>query len=166
LGRAASRKCSTCARPGCWPPSSSPRAMASSSASTSSPIATVTTLPERDFFIDNLLVRIHSIIEMIWWNGLAPSKFPSTVTACDGTVLASEWERCWFFLLLRSKRESYRILRCPSLSFSRSLSLFLSLSLSLFMQLLNVSEKQQCQHSGMPPRGRQASWRATGRWRR
>ena len=27
---------------------------------------------ERLFFIDNLLVRIRYIIEMIWWNGLAP----------------------------------------------------------------------------------------------
>ena len=26
----------------------------------------------REFFIDNLLVRIHFIIEMIWWTGLAP----------------------------------------------------------------------------------------------
>ena len=27
---------------------------------------------ERDFFIDNLLVRIHFIIVMIRWTGLAP----------------------------------------------------------------------------------------------
>ena len=27
---------------------------------------------ENEFFINNLLVRIHSIIEMIWWTGLAP----------------------------------------------------------------------------------------------
>ena len=27
---------------------------------------------EREIFIDNLLVRIHSIIVMIWWTGLAP----------------------------------------------------------------------------------------------
>ena len=27
--------------------------------------------PEREFFNDNLLVRIHFIIEMIWWTGLA-----------------------------------------------------------------------------------------------
>jgi hypothetical protein len=27
---------------------------------------------EREFFIDNLLFRIHFIIEMIWWTGLAP----------------------------------------------------------------------------------------------
>ena len=30
---------------------------------------------ERDFFSDNLLVRIHFIIEMIWWTGLAPWEF-------------------------------------------------------------------------------------------
>ena len=29
-------------------------------------------LGEREFFIDNLLVRIHFIIEMITWTGLAP----------------------------------------------------------------------------------------------
>ena len=31
-----------------------------------------TTFREREFFIDNLLVRIHLIIEMVWWTGLAP----------------------------------------------------------------------------------------------
>ena len=30
---------------------------------------------EIEFFIDNLLVRIHFIIVMIWWNGLAPWEF-------------------------------------------------------------------------------------------
>ena len=30
---------------------------------------------EREFFIDNLLVQIHLIIEMIWWTGLAPWEF-------------------------------------------------------------------------------------------
>ena len=29
----------------------------------------------RDFFIDNLLVRIHSIIKLIRWTGLAPWEF-------------------------------------------------------------------------------------------
>jgi len=28
---------------------------------------------EKDVFIDYLLVRIHFIIEMIWWTGLAPA---------------------------------------------------------------------------------------------
>ena len=32
-------------------------------------------LAQRDFFIDNLLVRIHFIIDMIWWTGLAPWEF-------------------------------------------------------------------------------------------
>ena len=30
---------------------------------------------EREFFIDNLLVRIHFIIVLIWWTGLAPWEF-------------------------------------------------------------------------------------------
>ena len=32
-------------------------------------------VPEREFFIDNLLVRIHCIIVMIRWTGLAPWEF-------------------------------------------------------------------------------------------
>ena len=32
-------------------------------------------MPEREFVIDNLLVRIHFIIEMIKWTGLAPWEF-------------------------------------------------------------------------------------------
>jgi len=32
-------------------------------------------LPGREFFIDNLLVRIHFIIVMIRWTGLAPWEF-------------------------------------------------------------------------------------------
>jgi len=32
-------------------------------------------LPEREFNIDNLLVRVHFIIEMIWWTGLVPWEF-------------------------------------------------------------------------------------------
>ena len=30
---------------------------------------------ERKFFIENILVRIHFIIEVIWWTGLAPREF-------------------------------------------------------------------------------------------
>jgi len=33
---------------------------------------------EREFFIDNLLVRIHHIIEMIGWASLAPWEFESS----------------------------------------------------------------------------------------
>ena len=40
------------------------------------PLASVDSAPwERDFVIDNLLVRIHFVIEMIWWTGLAPWEF-------------------------------------------------------------------------------------------
>jgi hypothetical protein len=47
----------------------------------------------REFFVDNLLVRIHSVIEMIWWTGFAlwefEFPFPSSLifagsdTICD-----------------------------------------------------------------------------------
>ena len=37
--------------------------------------APLTPCRERGFFIDNLLVRIHCIIKMIWWTGLAPWEF-------------------------------------------------------------------------------------------
>ena len=40
---------------------------------------------ERDFFIDNLLLQIHFVIEMIWWSGLAPWEFefpfPGSITS-------------------------------------------------------------------------------------
>ena len=32
-------------------------------------------MPEREFFIDNLLVRTYFIIEMMRWTGLAPREF-------------------------------------------------------------------------------------------
>ena len=35
----------------------------------------IDTLRQREFFIDNLLVRIHFIIVMIRWTGLAPWEF-------------------------------------------------------------------------------------------
>ena len=35
---------------------------------------------EREFFIDNLLVRIHFIIVMIRWTGLAPWEFVGSFT--------------------------------------------------------------------------------------
>ena len=34
-----------------------------------------TLIPEREFFTDNLLVRVHFIIVMIRWTGLAPWEF-------------------------------------------------------------------------------------------
>jgi len=37
---------------------------------------------ERELFIDNLLVRIHLIIVMIWWTGLAPWDFEFPFRRC------------------------------------------------------------------------------------
>jgi len=37
---------------------------------------------EREFFIDNLLVRIHFIIVMIRWTGLAPWEFEFPLARC------------------------------------------------------------------------------------
>jgi len=52
---------------------------------------TVSPTRDREFFIDNLLVRIHFIIVMIWWTGLAPWEFeypfPGSLTS---TFLDSE----------------------------------------------------------------------------
>ena len=47
--------------------------------------------PEREFFIDNLLVLIHFIIVMIRWTGLAPWEFevpfPGSLTSTIFTYL-------------------------------------------------------------------------------
>ena len=56
---------------------------------------------ERDFFIDNLLVRIHFIIVMIRWTGLAPWEFefpfPGSLTCtCNRHhMIRSAVERTW-----------------------------------------------------------------------
>ena len=53
------------------------------------------TTPEREFFIGNLQVQIHFIIEMIWWTGLAPWElefpFPGSLTS---TFLDCADRRC------------------------------------------------------------------------
>ena len=46
-----------------------------SAGETAGQLAARHTLQEREFFTDNLLVRIHFIIEMIGWTGLAPWEF-------------------------------------------------------------------------------------------
>jgi len=54
---------------------------------------------EREFFIDNLLVRIHVIIEMIRWTGLAPwefeSPFPGSLTSSFLTWLHLQQSTWW-----------------------------------------------------------------------
>jgi len=41
-----------------------------------------------EFFIDNLLVQFHLIIEMIWWTGLAPWEFELYVAGRRGGVVS------------------------------------------------------------------------------
>ena len=43
-------------------------------------------------FIENLLVRIHLIIEMIWWTGLAPWEFEFP---CPGSLISTFLVTSW-----------------------------------------------------------------------
>jgi hypothetical protein len=40
----------------------------------------------REFSIDNLLVRFHFFIEMVWWTGLAPSPPPPSLQAVHSVL--------------------------------------------------------------------------------
>ena len=48
---------------------------------------------KREFFIDNLLVRIHFIIVMIRWTGLAPWEFESPFPGSLASTFLVETER-------------------------------------------------------------------------
>ena len=67
---------------GCWkwgvPPPRWRGGASANRAPPSAPQEASTNDAEREFVINNLLVRIHSIIEMLWWTGLAPWEFIST----------------------------------------------------------------------------------------
>ena len=62
----------------------------------------------REFFIDNLLVRIHFIIVMIRWTGLAPWEFEfpfqgsltSTFLGVQGPSAPEMGQRCWCILAI------------------------------------------------------------------
>jgi len=54
------------------------------------------TLPGREFFIDNLLVRIHFIIVMIRWIGLAPWEPHTTVQAPHAATPRSQFQDNYF----------------------------------------------------------------------
>jgi len=54
---------------------------------------------DREFFIDNLLVRIHFITVMIWWTGLAPWEFKfsfpgSCIPPFLGRCHTTAWKQC------------------------------------------------------------------------
>jgi len=54
---------------------------------------------EREFFFDNLLVRIHFIIVMIRWTGLAPWEFEQVRVLLEGSFAESA-NFIWYLLLL------------------------------------------------------------------
>jgi len=49
---------------------------------------------EREFFIDNLLARIHFIIVMIRWTGLAPWEFSSGTLPATRYLLTTRQSHC------------------------------------------------------------------------
>jgi len=56
---------------------------------------------EREFFIDNLLVRIHFIIVMVWWTSLAPWEFEFPFPGSLSTFLSYAWfmfHGAWFMV--------------------------------------------------------------------
>jgi hypothetical protein len=68
---------------------------------------------EREFFIDNLLVRIHFIIEMIWWTGLAPWEFEFSfpgglISTLLGGAYMSAVLICWEVYLILCLHHSAR----------------------------------------------------------
>ena len=50
-------------------------------------------LRDREFLIDNLLVRIHFSIEMIWWTGLAPWEFEYPLPGSLTSTFPRAWQR-------------------------------------------------------------------------
>ena len=71
-------------------------------------------LPEREFFVDNLLVRIHIVFVIIRWTGLAPwdleFPFPGSLTS---TFLVSPWPAAPGYLDPYFRRDSPRKVRAP-----------------------------------------------------
>ena len=64
-------------------------------------------LPERDLFIDNLLVRIHFIIEMIWWTSLAPWEHPRLPHAGNVNLRTTTSQKCGGGLVFKARRLVY-----------------------------------------------------------
>ena len=67
---------------------------------------------EREFFVHNLLVRIHFIIVMIRWTGLAPWEFefpfPGSLTSAQGTNFERRKRVLERTLPLSSERGTYK----------------------------------------------------------
>ena len=60
---------------------------------------------EREFFIDNLLVRIHFIIVMIRWTGLAPWEFEFPFPGSLTSTFLCPIHLLFFFITLKPRVE-------------------------------------------------------------
>ena len=60
---------------------------------------------EREFFIDNLLVRNHFFIEMIWWTGFALSEVEFLFTGSLVSTFLAHERHCRTFALPLSSEE-------------------------------------------------------------
>ena len=69
------------------------------------------TLRKREFFIDNLLVRIHFIIEMIRWTGLAPWEhefpFPGSLASTFQVTLQQTVRLWWISCETRTLEDDF-----------------------------------------------------------
>jgi len=69
-------------------------------------------ISEKEFFIDNLLVRIHFIIVMIRWTGLAPWEFKSPFPGSLASLISEfmrEYSPFWPARAITSERERARV---------------------------------------------------------
>jgi len=98
-------------------------------------------LAEREFFIDNLLVRIHFIIVMITWTGLAPPQpfecpFPGSLTSTPSQCLLIRYT----VLVMAEGHQT------PTPRISVYLSIYLSIHpsihLSIYLYPLNPNPSQ------------------------
>ena len=123
--------------------------------------------PQREFFIDNLLVRIHFINVMIRWTGLAPwefeSPFPGSLTS---TFLTTRFD---FEYVDPSPFATPAFLRLEGGRYPRALSLSHTLSLArqLTAQACNrvASPAGSCALTGAKPWMAEWSTRCRNRWR-
>ena len=79
----------------------------------------------REIFVDNLLVRIHFIIGMIWWTGLAPWEFEisfagSESDSCESRQLVSQAASNPGGRQLISPKTSPKTRRCRGVTYPES----------------------------------------------
>ena len=69
------------------------------------PLEVQPTVPEREFFIGNLVVRIHFIIVIIRWTGLAPQEFEFSF---PGSLISTFLKIIWIIEWIRTSKLSIK----------------------------------------------------------